>query len=88
MFIKIGKDKVRIPRAKDNSFSRILKDGDRNYGTITLNHYIKKCTKIKYDDEGQVAVNLRGRIKNFTIDKKVFKSMCATTIIAHDFPYN
>ncbi|CAI8599562.1 unnamed protein product [Vicia faba] len=58
VFTKIGKDKDGIPRVKCNGCSKILKGGDRNYGTTSLNRHMKKCTKIKYADVGQVMVDL------------------------------
>lgn len=87
VFTKLGVDKDGNPLAKCNGCSKILKGGDRNYGTTTLNRHMKKCVKIKYVDVGQVMMDLQGRLKNITIDKKVSKSMCATAIIAHDLPY-
>ncbi|CAL5183153.1 unnamed protein product [Lathyrus oleraceus] len=87
VFTKLGADKDGNPLAKCNGCSKILKGGDRNYGTTSLNRHMKKCTKIKYADVGQVMMDLQGRLKNLTIDKKVSRSMCATAIIAHDLPY-
>lgn len=87
VFTKLGADKDGNPLAKCNGCSKILKGGDRNYGTTTLNRHMKKCTKIKYADVGQVMMDFQGRLKNLTIDKKVSRSMCATAIIAHDLPY-
>ncbi|XP_050908840.1 zinc finger BED domain-containing protein RICESLEEPER 4-like [Lathyrus oleraceus] len=87
VFTKLGADKDGNPLAKCNGCSKILKGGDRNYGTASLNRHMKKCTKIKYADVGQVMMDLQGRLKNLTIDKKVSRSMCATAIIAHDLPY-
>ncbi|CAL5202787.1 unnamed protein product [Lathyrus oleraceus] len=87
VFIKLGADKDGNPLAKCNGCSKILKGGNRNYGTTSLNRHMKKCTKIKYVDVGQVMIDSQGRLKNLTIDKKVSRSMCATAIIAHDLPY-
>ncbi|CAL5207197.1 unnamed protein product [Lathyrus oleraceus] len=87
VFTKLGADKDGNPLAKCNGCSKILKGGDKNYGTMSLNRHMKKCTKIKYVDVGQVMMDLQGRLKNLTIDKKVSRSMCATAIIAHDLPY-
>ncbi|KAI5428801.1 hypothetical protein KIW84_033707 [Lathyrus oleraceus] len=47
------------PLAKCNGCSKILKGGDRNYGTTTLNRHMKKCTKIKYADVDQVMMDLQ-----------------------------
>ncbi|XP_050915432.1 zinc finger BED domain-containing protein RICESLEEPER 1-like [Lathyrus oleraceus] len=87
VFTKLGADKDGNPLAKCNGCSKILKGGDRNYGTTSLNRHMKECTKIKYADVDQVLMDLQGRLKNLTIDKKVSRSMCATAIIAHDLPY-
>lgn len=58
MFTKFGRHKDEIPYAMFNGCSRILKDGGRNYGIMSLNRYMRKCTKIKYVDVGQVMVDL------------------------------
>ncbi|KAI5383951.1 hypothetical protein KIW84_071076 [Lathyrus oleraceus] len=87
VFTKLGADKNGNPLAKCNGCSIILKGGDRNYGTTIFNRLMKKCTKIKYADVGQVMMDLQGRLKNLTIDKKVSRSMCTTAIIAHYLPY-
>ncbi|KAK2435284.1 hypothetical protein QL285_020357 [Trifolium repens] len=87
-FTKLGPVADGVERSKCNGCGKVFRAGGSNHGTSSLNRHWPKCDKIKSADICQVMIDMQGKLKNLAIDKKVYREMCAMTIIAHYLPYN
>lgn len=65
----------------------MYKVGGKQYGTSTSNHHVTNCKETKYEDVGQMIVDMQGKVKSRKIDEMVSRDMCVAAIIAHDLPF-
>jgi len=61
--------------------------GGVRYGTSHLKRHIEKCTKCRFDDVGQMMVDMQGKLKAKKIDQMVSRELCANLIIRHGLPF-
>ena len=87
-FTKLGVGKDGIERARCNACKQEYKAGGKLYGTSSLKRHIQKCKEIKFEDVGQMIMDMQGKLKCPKIDQMVSREMCAATIIEHDLPFN
>ena len=57
------------------------------YGTSHLKCHIEKCTKSKFDDVGQMMVDMQGKLKAKKIDQMVSCELCANLILRYGLPF-
>jgi len=86
-FTKIGVCEGGKERAKCNGCNQKYIVGGAKYGTSQLKRHVEKCTKTKFED-GQMMVNMQGKLKTCKIDQMVSRELCANLIIRRGLPFN
>ena len=86
-FTKIGVCEDGKERAKCNGCNQKYIIGGARYGTSHLKRHIEKCTKCRFDDVGQMMVDMQGKLKAKKIDQMVSRELCANLIIRHGLPF-
>ncbi|XP_061373378.1 zinc finger BED domain-containing protein RICESLEEPER 3-like [Gastrolobium bilobum] len=86
-FTKIGPGKDGIDRARCNACKQEYKVGGKQYGTSTLNRHLSKCKQIKFEDVGQVMLDMQGKLKSMKIDQRISRDMYAEAVIEHGMPF-
>ena len=82
-----GVDKDGKEIAKCNGCKKEYKIGGHAYGTTSLNRHMRGCSKLNFQDVGQMILGMKGsRAKK--IDQVVSRELCASLILKHDLPFS
>ncbi|XP_061359775.1 zinc finger BED domain-containing protein RICESLEEPER 2-like [Gastrolobium bilobum] len=73
--------------ARCNACKQEYKVGGKQYGTSSLNRHLPKCKQIKFEDVGQVMIDMQGKLKSMKIDQRISREMFSEAIIEHGMPF-
>ncbi|RDX79021.1 hypothetical protein CR513_40605, partial [Mucuna pruriens] len=80
----VGEDGKETTRC--NVCNKEYRIGGKRYGTSNLNCHVEKCKKIKFEDIGQMMLDMQGKLKSRKTDNMVLHDFWAALILKHDLP--